>query len=65
MRFLILFIIAMLISSIGFKKFVWFISIGYGFSIAGLSFAMIIMFFHELTPLTLIMSILLIVMVVD
>lgn len=61
MRFLILFIIAMLISSIGFKKFVWFISIGYGFSIAGLSFAMIIMFFHELTPLTLIMSILLIV----
>lgn len=61
MRFLILFIIAMLISSIGLKKFVWFISIGYGFSIAGLSLAMIIMFFHELTPLTLIMSILLIV----
>lgn len=54
MRFLILFIIAMLISSIGFKKFVWFISIGYGFSIAGLGLAMIIMFFHELTPLTLI-----------
>lgn len=40
MRFLILFIIAMLISSIGFKKFVWFISIGYGFSIAGLGLAM-------------------------
>ena len=61
MRFLILFIIAMLISSIGFKKFVWFISIGYRFSISGLGLAMIIMFFHELTPLTLIMSILLIV----
>ena len=27
MKFLILFIIAMLISSIGFKKFVWFISL--------------------------------------
>lgn len=40
MRFFILFIIAMLISSIGFKKFVWIISIGYGFSIAGLGLAM-------------------------
>lgn len=58
MKFLILFIIAMLISSIGFKKFVWFISIGYGFSIAGLGLAMIIMFFNKLTPLTLFMSIL-------
>lgn len=61
MKFLILFIIAMLISSIGFKKFVWFISLGYGFSIAGLGLAMIIMFFHKLTPLTLIMSILFII----
>ena len=61
MKFLLLFIIAMLISSIGFKKFVWFISIGYGFSIAGLGLAMIIMFFHELTPLTLILSILLMI----
>lgn len=34
MKFLILFIIALIISSIGFKKFVWFISLGYGFSIA-------------------------------
>lgn len=61
MKFLILFIIAMLISSIGFKKFVWFISLGYGFSIAGLGLAMIIMFFNKLTPLTLIMSILFII----
>lgn len=51
----------MLISSIGFKKFVWFISLGYGFSIAGLGLAMIIMFFNKLTPLTLIMSILFII----
>lgn len=61
MKFLILFIIAMLISSIGFKKFVWFISLGYGFSIAGLGLAMIIMFFNKLTSLTLIMSILFII----
>lgn len=61
MKFLILFIIAMLISSIGFKKFVWFISLGYGFSIAGLGLVMIIMFFNKLTPLTLIMSILFII----
>lgn len=61
MKFLILFIIAMLISSIGFKKFVWFISLGYGFSIAGLGLAIIIMFFNKLTPLTLIMSILFII----
>lgn len=61
MKFLILFIIAMLISSIGFKKFVWFISLGYGFSIAGLGLAMIIMFFNKLTLLTLIMSILFII----
>lgn len=40
MRFLILFIIDMLISSIGFKKFVWIISIVYEFSISGLGLAM-------------------------
>ena len=48
----------MVISSIGFKKFVWFISLGYGFSIAGLGLGMIIIFFNKLTFLTLIMSIL-------
>ena len=61
MKYLILFIIAMLISSIGFKKFVWFISLGYGFSIAGLGVALIIMFAKELAPLTLIMAIMFII----
>lgn len=61
MKFLILFLIAMVISSIGFKKFVWFISLGYGFSIAGIGVTILIMFAKELTPLTLIMSILFIV----
>ena len=61
MKFLILFIIAIIISSIGFKKFVWFISLGYGFSVAGLGVAMLIMFAKDLTPITLIMSILFII----
>ena len=33
--FWLLFAAAMIISSIGFKNYVWFISLGYGFSIAG------------------------------
>ena len=61
MKFLILFIIAMVISSIGFKKFVWFISLGYGFSIAGMGIAMIAMFSTNFTPVTLVMNILFII----
>ena len=33
---LICFIVALIVSSIGFKKYVWFISIGYGFSVAAI-----------------------------
>ena len=32
--FFLLFALAMVVSSIGFKNYVWFISLGYGFSIA-------------------------------
>ncbi len=46
---LILFAAAMLISSIGFKNYVWFISLGYGFSIAGLGILMPILFTQSLT----------------
>lgn len=55
---LVLFIVALVISSIGFKKFVWFISIGYGFSITGLGAAMLIMFYDRLTPVTVILAVL-------
>lgn len=41
---LFLFIAAMAISSIGFKNYVWFISIGYGFSIAGEGLLMMLMY---------------------
>ena len=49
LNFWILFAAAMLISSIGFYKYVYFISLGYGFSIAGLGVAMVIMFFDSLS----------------
>ncbi len=44
-----LFIAAMVISSIGFKNYVWFISLGYGFSIAGEGLLMMILYRDQLT----------------
>lgn len=61
MQFLILLLVALAISVIGFKKFVWFISLGYGFSIAGLGAAMLVMFYGNLTPVTVILAALCIV----
>lgn len=56
-----LFIAAMLISSIGFKNYVWFISLGYGFSIAGEGLLMLFLFGEQLTVGTVICSVLFIV----
>lgn len=39
-----MFAAAMLISAIGFKKYVWFISLGYGFSIAGEGILMLVLY---------------------
>ena len=61
MEFLIMMIVALVISAIGFKKFVWFISLGYGFSITGLGIAMLIMFRSNLNPVTIILSVLCII----
>ncbi len=58
MQFLIMLLVALVISAIGFKKFVWFISLGYGFSIAGLGAAMLVMFYGNLTPVTILLCIL-------
>lgn len=41
--------VAMLISAIGFYKYVYFISLGYGFSIAGLGILMLVLFRNGLT----------------
>ena len=43
-NFWLLFAAAMVISSIGFKNYVWFISLGYGFSIAGEGLLMLLFY---------------------
>ena len=48
-EFLWLFIAAMVISSIGFKNYVGFISLGYGFSIAGEGILMLILYGQQLS----------------
>ncbi|MBR5474075.1 MAG: DUF1295 domain-containing protein [Lachnospiraceae bacterium] len=55
-EFLWLFVAAMVISSIGFKNYVWFISLGYGFSIAGEGLLMLILYGEQLTVGTIICS---------
>ena len=59
--YLALLVIALLFSSLGFIKYVYFISLGYGFSIAGIGVANLILFLHVLTLHTVILSALLIV----
>ncbi len=61
MKFLILLLTAVVISAIGFKKFVYFISLGYGFSIAGIGAVLIGMCFKSLNVVSAIMAVLLIV----
>ena len=56
--FWILFGICMLVSAIGFKNYVWFISLGYGFSIAAQGVVMMIMYGSGLTVGTLITCVL-------
>ena len=41
---LICFIVALVVSAIGFKKYVWFISIGYGFSVAAIGITLLCLF---------------------
>lgn len=61
MQLFILLSAALVISSIGFKRFIWFISLGYGFSISGLGIAMAVMFFDDLTPVTAVLTVLCII----
>lgn len=57
-NFLILVLIALVVSSVGFYKYVYFISLGYGFSVAAMGVAMFIMYFGVLDWGTLAMCIL-------
>lgn len=61
MMLLITGLIALAFSSVGFKKYVWFISIGYGFSVAGIGVGLLIMGADELTIGTLLGCVLFIV----
>lgn len=61
LTFWLLFAAAMLISSIGFYKYVYFISLGYGFSIAGLGALMLFLFRESLSIGTVIACILFII----
>ena len=61
MEWLFLIIIALAMCSIGFYRFLWFISIGYGFAVAGLSIGLIIFFDNKLSILTIIMLIIILV----
>ncbi len=61
MNFLILILVALVISSIGFYKYIYFISLGYGFSIVGLGATMLIIFRNDLSIDTVIMCVLLII----
>ncbi len=47
--FVILTLLTMAIDAVGFKRFIWFISIGYGYSVAGIALAVAIIHFHSLT----------------
>ena len=49
MYFLLILAVALLVSSIGFKKYVWFISIGYGFAVAAIGLTLIACFGEFLT----------------
>ena len=61
MHLLINFLLALLLDSAGFVMYVYFFSIGYGLSVAGLSAAMLIMFRNTLLPAHVIMCLMLII----
>lgn len=58
--FVILMAVALLCSAVGFYQFVYFISVGYGLSIAGLGVALLVMLGGSLTPAAVITCVLLI-----
>ena len=61
MNFLILMAIALVVSSVGFYKYVYFISLGYGFSIAAFGIAMPILFAGQLSVGTIIACVLFVI----
>ena len=58
--FWLMLVVCLLVSAIGFKNYVWFISLGYGFSIAAEGLAMLLLFRGELTAGTVLCCLLLV-----
>lgn len=54
-KWIILLMVPLIISSIGFRSYVWFLSIGYAFSVTGLVLAVGVMHYSELTVLSVLM----------
>jgi steroid 5-alpha reductase family enzyme len=59
--FLILFIVSAMVTAIGFSKFVYFISVGYGLSVAALALTLGVAFFPSLSAISIIQLLLLLV----
>ena len=59
--FLIIFVLALIASSCGFRKYVWFISLGYGAAIALIGVGLLFIFPSELTLVTTLQCVLLII----
>ncbi|MBR4261826.1 MAG: DUF1295 domain-containing protein [Bacilli bacterium] len=58
---LIIFIAVLIICLIGFKKYIWFISLGYGFSIVIIGIMNLVLFREQMNPALIISSIILII----
>ena len=61
LNFWLLFAVCMVVSAIGFKNYVWFISLGYGFSIAAEGIAMLLLYGQTLSPGTILCCVLFII----
>lgn len=60
-NYLILLAVALLVCSIGFYKYVYFISLGYGFAVAGIGITLLILYRHSLSAATVICALLFVV----
>ena len=56
----ILALTSLVVSALGWKKFLYFISLGYGFSIAAMGLALVVMYRAALAPHTLLLALLLV-----
>ena len=61
MTYIVIMAVSLLLCAIGFWRYVYFFSVGYGYAVAGIGIALLIMFHGIMTPVTLIACILFII----